>query len=459
MMELLSITLLTIVQFFTGFGLLGFFRIKVRPGLYIALCILIGIAVFSFIPFLLQLVTLPLTATNIFLSLLATCIWLNVNIKNNWQQFRQSLSHCHFRLRLYEWPVFICLIYIVAISVWRCYYFPPTPRDLTSGAEVIAEYAVREKTMINSVFSVNLESTNNQYKPPFITSLQIIYKYAGFPFGQVWLSSIFICTLIFLYHALRRYLHRLLAGILLIIFVAVPEMYAYTFMVLFDYSNAIFFFLSFYFLIEYFKRKRPGYMALAGVLMGIATYIRSETLILACLMSPVVLIHHLRSKDPFKKITINGLWLLAPSVILYVISITLYFNLYLPVNYDVQGLVNTNLTDLRPLWDRFRAMHTQLIFSEEGYYAYIFYAFAIVLIADLFVSFRMNRNSRNWFFAVLVVYLGMPVLGYLLPLLDIDHSTKRGLFRIFPMMIMYMGTSTVLRRLSRHLTNWEGARI
>jgi hypothetical protein len=455
MMSLLSIILLTIAQFFAGFGLLGFFRIRIKPALYISLSILLGIAIFSFIPFLLQLISLPLTSVNILLALLATCVWLNVNIKKNWNQFKQSAGPFRFRMRLYEWPVFICLLFMVAISVWRCFYLPPTPRDLTSGAEVIAEYAIREKTMINSVFSVNLESTNNQYKPPFVTSLQIIYKYAGFPFGQIWMSSVFICLLIFMYHALTRYLHRLLAGILLIIFVAVPEMYAYTFMVLFDYSNAVFFFLSFYFLIEYFKRKKPGYMALAGVLMGIATYIRSETLILAGLMGPLLLIHHLRSKDRFGRIMVSGIWLFAPSVVLYLISITVYFNLYLPVNYDVQGLVNTNLADLRPLWERFKAIHTNLIFSEDGYYAYIFYFFAIVLIADLLVSFKMNRNSRNWLFAVAIIYFGMPVLGYLLPLLDIDHSTKRGMFRIFPLMILYMGTSNVLRRLSSQITAWE----
>jgi hypothetical protein len=67
---------------------------------------------------------------------------------------------------------------------------PPTPRDLTSGAEAIAEFAVREGRMINSVFSVDVG--NNAVKPPFITSLQIIYKLAGFPFGKVWLSTIFV---------------------------------------------------------------------------------------------------------------------------------------------------------------------------------------------------------------------------------------------------------------------------
>jgi|SRR6218665_356156 len=457
MMNVLMALLLTTVQFFTGFGLLGFFKIKIKTGLYLSLSLLLGIAVFSFIPFLLELIRLPLNAINIFLSLLATCVWLNIHFKRNWQSLRQQVRKSKFRIRLYEWPVFICLFFIVALSVWRCFYLPPTPRDLTSGAEVIAEYAIKEKTMINSVFSVNLETTNNQFKPPFITSLQIIYKYAGFPFGQIWLSGIFISILVFMYHALCRHLHRVLAGLLLIMFVAIPEMYAYTFMALFDYSNAVFFFLSFYFLIEYFKRRQVNYFALAGVLLSIATYIRSETLILAGLAAPVILLHHLRHHDSFKKLIILCTWFFVPAIILYLLSITLYFNYYLPVKYDVQGLVNDHLTDLRPLWSRLCAMNKQLIFGNEapGYYAYFFYIFLMVLIADLLFNYRMNKNSRNWLFAVIVVYAGMPVLGYLLPLLDIDHSTKRGLFKIFPVMLLYMGTSGVLRSISQKLYQWE----
>lgn len=457
MIKLLIALSLVIAQFFAGFGLLGYFRVKIKPGLYIALSLLLGVAIFSFIPFLLQLITAPLTGINIFATLMVACLWLNTHFRRKWRLLSDQLRQTRFRIRLYEWPVLLCLLFIVALSVWRCFYFPPTPRDLTSGAEVIAEYAVKEKTMINSLFTVNLETTNNQFKPPFITSLQIIYKYAGFPFGQIWLSTVFIAFLLFLYHALSRHLHRMPAGLLLIMFLAIPEMYAYTFMVLFDYSNAVFFFLSVYFLIEYFKRKQTNYLALAGVLMGVATYIRSETLILAGLLLPAVLVHHLKSKDHPGRIIRSGAWMMVPSVILYFLSITLYFNYYLPVKYDVQGLVNTNLMDLSPVWQRLKQMNSRLIFTSEkpGYYAYFFYIFLIVLIADLLMSYKLNRNSRNWLFAVLVVYFGMPVLGYLLPLLDIDHSTKRGLFRIFPLMLLYMGTSNVLRDVSGKIKKWE----
>ncbi|WP_431211949.1 hypothetical protein ACQ86N_40220 [Puia sp. P3] len=119
---------------------------------------------------------------------------------------------------------------------------------MLSGPETIAEYAIREQSMINSFFGLDLSSTNNQFKSPFLISLQVIYKLAGFPFGQVWLSVVFISFTVFLYHFLRERLHPVLAGLLLLLFLMTPEIFAYTFMILYDYSNMVFFCLGLYFL-------------------------------------------------------------------------------------------------------------------------------------------------------------------------------------------------------------------
>ncbi|WP_162915904.1 hypothetical protein [Paraflavitalea soli] len=411
-------------------------------------------------PFLLQLLYIPLTCINIFIALVAACLLLNIKYKTGLAQLVRLVRESRFQIRLYEIPFLLVIVLVAAVSVWRCFYYPPTPRDLTSGAEVIAEYAVKEKTMINSVFTVNLESTNNQFKPPFIASLQIIYKYAGFAFGQVWLSTIFICFLVFLYHVLCLRIHRVLVGLLMVILLAIPEMYAYTFMALFDYSNAVFFFLGTFFLFEYFKHRTRNYVAMAGMLMGFATYIRSETVILIGFMTLSLAWYYLKNKKSFTRFLIDGTWFLLPAVLFYLLSITLYCNYYLPAKYDIGELVNRNLFDLAPLWERITTMNKELIFSAQGItlYGYSFFIFLLVLLGDLIYSFRLNPESRNWLFAVFVIYLGMPMLGYLLPLLDISNSTKRGLFKIFPLLILYMGTSTLLIRLSEKIKRWEEAR-
>src|SRR5687768_3397815 len=251
MSSIMVALLLTIGQWFAGFGVLTLFRLRLKPALFLPLCVLIGIAIFSVVPFLLELLHVSITPLSVFASLAVVCVAVNLRFRPGIRALKEMLSGNTFRIRLYEIPFLLLIAFIVFVSVWRCFYYPPTPADVTSGAEVIAEYTLREQTMINSVFEV--EPSGNTLKPPFITCLQIIYKLAGFPFGQIWLSNIFICFTIILYHLLSIRLHRILTGILVLLFLSIPEMYAFTFMMLYDYSNAVFFFLSVYFLIRFFE--------------------------------------------------------------------------------------------------------------------------------------------------------------------------------------------------------------
>ena len=184
MSGVLAILLLCLVQFATGFGVLTLFNIRLKPAMLASLAMLLGIAVFSVVPFILQLCYVPLTQLTVFGSLAVACVAVNAQFKKSRNNLAEMFRNARFNMGVYEIPFLLVITIIVFASVWRCFYFPPTPRDLTSGAEAIADYAVREKTMINSVFTVNVESTNNVFKPPFVICLQLIYKLAGFMFGN-----------------------------------------------------------------------------------------------------------------------------------------------------------------------------------------------------------------------------------------------------------------------------------
>lgn len=457
MSGIMTILLLTIFQFIAGFGVINLFNIELKPGLTISLSVLLGIAVFSIVPFLLQLAYIPLTQSNVFISLFVACILLNLKFKSGLTRLNNVWANGRFKIKLYELPFLAMLVFIFFVSVWRAYYFPPTPRDATSGPEAIAEFAIREKTMINSVFGVNDEVNNNVFKSPFLISLQIIYKYAGFAFGQIWLSSVVGFFLVFLYHALSQTVHKLFAGLLMLAFIMIPEMYAYTFMMLYDYSNAVFFFLSVWFLIAWFQNRQSNYLGMAGFLMALATYIRTETLILGCLMAPCILWYYFKNKTGIVKGLIKSAIFIVPSVLAYILSVSIYINMYLPSKYDVGGQVNKHLGDLSPLFTRFADINGQLIFSEVGfgYYGYFIYFFLILLALEIIFKRSFNSTARSWLYAVLVVYIGYALLGYLLPLLDLNNSTKRGLFKLFPLMLLYMSNNALLIGWSKKITQWE----
>jgi hypothetical protein len=79
----------------------------------------------------------------------------------------------------------------------------------------------------------------------------------------------------------------------------------------------------------------------------------------------------------------------------------------------------------------------------------------VLFVLELVIKRKLNSTTRNWLYAVLIIYLGFPLMGYLLPLLDLNNSTKRGLFKIFPLMLLYMGTNSLLVSWSQKITQWE----
>lgn len=463
-MPFLVFLFLLLLFLLSGYGILQLFRLRLNPVYTVTLSLLLGVAMASFMPFLMQLFYIPLTAASIFIVLTATALLLSVP---TWMRIRREgigilrtgLLPRRFKIQPYEIPYWMIIGFLIFVSVWRCYYLPPISRDALSGPEAIAEVAVREHTMINSFFSIDLWSTNNQFKSPFLISLQLIYKLAGFPFGQVWLSIVFISFTIFLYHALQEKVHPVIAGLLMLIFVMTPEMYAYTFMILYDYSNTVFFFLGLYYLFGYFSNQDSRYFYFSGLLIGIAAYIRSETVALALLFLPPILLMQRRAKMPWAKMALSEALFYLPSLIAYILTTQIWIRYYLPVHYDVGGLLNKHLTDLSPLFKRYSDIVTHLLFSDFAIklWGYFFYILVVLFLAEALFIRRFNREARNWLYALAALYLGLGALGWLLPVIDLNDTTKRALFKMLPVGIAYLANNELLLRLSRNISRWEAA--
>jgi len=469
-MPLIAFLLLFLCYLVTGYSILFLFRLQLKAAYTITLSLLLGLAVASFLPFLLQLLHIGVTPLSVFGSLALAAVAFSLPVldrirKQGFTAFRRSLPRLTFEVKPYEMPFFVIIGFFLFLSIWRGYYLPPTSRDALSGPEAIANIAVTEHTLVNSFFGIDLWSTNNQFKSPFLISLQLIYKLAGFPFGQIWLSIVFVSITVFIYNALRERLHPLLAGMLLLLFIMTPEMYAYTFMILYDYSNMIFFFLSLYFLFSWIRggdqpptqagARNPFYFA--GLLMGIATYIRSETLALALLFLPLILWVQLHRKTPPKQILFTNLLFFLPSLLGYYLPSQLYIKYYLPVHYDIGGLVNNNLTSLQPLFQRYGDIFTRLLTGEFAIHlwGYIFYLAAILFGAEALFLRRFNREARNWLYAILVLYIGLGALGWLLPMMNLNETTKRAMFKMLPLVLFYLANNELLIRLSHAINRWE----
>ncbi|HMG83799.1 MAG TPA: hypothetical protein VK559_12235 [Ferruginibacter sp.] len=457
MTEILTIIGLAAIQFIIGLGILSCLNIRGKSFMRIALCILTGLMIFAIIPYFLQIIHLPITAANIAILITLAAVIANSQFKKSWRYLKDIIANIKLP-KLYEIPFFLIIGFIFLMGAWRCYYEAPVSRDLTSGSEAIAEYTVKENTMINSVFTVNMDENNNIFKPPSVTSLQVIYKYAGFPFGQVWLINVVLCFLVFMYGVLTEKIHPILAGTLLLFLIAAPEFYAYSFMVLFDYTNTVFYTITCYFLYKFFTEKTANNLIFASIMGGFATYLRSETPILIGLLSLILLAYFIRKKTPF--ITMlwqGGLFLGVPFIFYFVTSY--YYIHSLPIAYPVSDQINKKLGDLGPLWDRFSDINSKLLFCDFGItlYGYLIYLFTLFFIADMIFFFipdikkrkAVNKPIVYWLLAIATVYFGVAIIGFLLPLADLFNTTKRELFKLLPLLVIYLSFNRIVLAISK----------
>ncbi|WP_431211948.1 hypothetical protein ACQ86N_40215 [Puia sp. P3] len=218
----------------------------------------------------------------------------------------------------------------------------------------------------------------------------------------------------------------------------------------------------------------PATISFAGLLLGIATYVRSETLILVVLFLPLIFWSRWRrsaggrakvsgdagirvSGAVLKKTALAGLFFLLPSLVGYYLPVQLYVGHYLPVHYDVGGLVNNHLSDWSPLLKRYGDIVNQLLLGTFAIHlwGYLFYITCALFVAELVFVRRFSREARFWLYAIAVTYLALGLLGFVFPLFNLTETTKRSLFKIMPLFVFYLANNELLLRLSRWLARWE----
>lgn len=454
-MNFAGLIFLIFAHFFSGKGLLRLFKIQLPVFQQVCLAFMIGVPVISFGPCFVQLMGFPIVMNTM---LVATVIVTLVCSLPLLMPLRKPRMIKLAMPELYELPFLLIIIGLLIISAWRAWYFPPTARDVLSGPELLAEYAVKEKNMISSVFTIDLRTTNNYFKSPYLTCLQILYKIIVCPFGQLWLTVLSTSFVCWLYVVIREKCHPLLSAFLVFFFLITPDVYSYSFIILYDYSNMVFFFCGFYFLSGFLTSRKLNELILAAFLFGLATYIRTETLVLVTFILPMLLFYFYKRKTSLLEIGKYSAILLSFSAVLYFVCIDVFVKKFVIIPLDIKSQVNTNLLDLSVLVQRFLDMNFALIFSPAGVgtFAYFIYFFGILFFVDLiFFRKKYNHEARIALYGVAVVYFGVPFLGYLLPLFDLGNTTKRALFKAVPLMVWYLSNGGLFAYLTGKLSNYE----
>lgn len=453
-MNIAGLLFLIITQFLAGRGVMAIFGIKQKPVITFAISSFIGVGIFSMIPLFVELFGLKITKTNIGVSICAISALLNIAFvrKYDYGIFRKIKFSFP---KLYELVFIIFFVIIMIPSLWLSYFYPPQARDVLSGPEPLAEFAIKEGTLNNSVFTMNLEeSVPNLLKPPFVTNLQIVYKYFVHSFGQVYLSIMVLCFLVWIYYLLREKLHPVVAGFLMLFFMTIPEMYAYTFILLWDYCNTIYFVAGIYFLIQYLDSGNYKEFLFSALMFGFATFVRVETLIFIGLLSPILITGYKKGDVKLPKLAMNFFLLALIPFAFYFIWVNIFVKYKLPLNLDDDQKLNLGSEVSYADW--FSTINSELMFGGMNYalYGYFIYFFILVVLIDAIFFRSFNKEAKFWLAGVLVVYLGMPLLIYATVYFNIT-TAKRGFFKMFPLMILYMRNSPLFTKLSNALIKFE----
>jgi hypothetical protein len=130
---------------------------------------------------------------------------------------------------------------------------------------------------------------------------------------------------------------------------------------------------------------------------------------------------------------------------------------FVPIPFDTASQLNPDLGDISVFIDRLADINSKMIFSAESIllYGYFILFFLAILLTDLVWLRKFNTESRIALCGILVIYIGLPLLGYLFPLVDLVNTTKRGMFKLFPFMLFYLCNSGTLQRISAYLGRME----
>ncbi len=466
-MTIIFFICLLVLQFLSGWGILKTLRFSLEEDIIasIVLSEITGLAIVAFIPFIMQLLFIPIEVTYFFIFFIMVIVAFLAPHYASFKEWIFSLRMYKPSIKIYEWVFILFLAFILFNAAWRNYYYPPLAQDFMAGPGVIAKYAIIEHTFINSGFLIDKYGNNNAFKPLSLTSLQVVYTWIGFTFGKVWLPILTTCFFCLLYRWLRKTLHPIIIGFFLVFFLATPEFFAYTVLVLYDYPNAVFYFIFCYFFCMYLKDNQLKNLISSTIYMGIAEYMRPETLILSCFFIPLLIFHLWKQKAMSIKNIMSkvGILIIGPFVF-YVLIAVIYNNHYLPVRYSVpinlsiiKGLLNVS-----KFLDTFEAFNNLLIFSSFAIelYGYLLILFVAFFLLEIIIKKKLTIDALNWLYCILVIYVGIPFLAFMIPLFDpalfnLENTSKRAMFKIFPLLLFYLANNQILISLSEKIKKWE----
>lgn len=444
------IALLTaLLQGAIGFGIVRHLELR-RGGMVLSLSFLAGLPASSLLVIAVDRFPIALSSGSVLAAFAAAAIVANLGRRDRSRIGLLSLDPRRISWRAHALVFCVVIVLFCAVSLWQCLYLPVIPRDATVGMDLVAKYAAEEGRIRSSVFTgAALEGrlSNQPYYAPFVMLMQLTYRLAGVPFGKLWLSILFLSFLLFLHARLRERLHPIPAGLLLLCFVTVPLMFSYSYLVATDLANAVFFGLGAIFLHDHLRGGRDRPLLMSGLFMGFACWSRSET-ILFVLPGALAVLWHARRSGAAAKAARAAAYLALPLFL---------FGLWHLVycRFVLEGAPGTAVFSPAAAGRSLGGTAAEVagLLGAHSLYGTAFLFLGAVVLLNL--AWLRDREGA-WLLAwVPLLLVGFIALVQVVPAASVENTVKRGLFKLFPILVVYAGESRLYRSISDRLAAWE----
>lgn len=453
---ILTSVFILLAQMLIGIGIVGYSAASLGRLRTFALSILTGMLTHTVVILILDIVGIPLSLTTVIASAVILAAASMVVFTRVGGRFRLLFVGADFNIRMYEVVVLIFAAYFFFPSFFGAWYWPVTPFDAMAGIDLVARQTVAEGTVNNEIFRYPwLEGrlSNQPFYAPFAMLMQVIYRLAGFAFGQVWLSVASICMIAFVWKTLRSLTHPFLAALLGLLYAITPEQYAYSLLLQTDWPNAIFFAGGGILVIEAFRRNKVDLLYLGSILLGMACWTRNETILILLLILPFIFFP---AKRLFGIATAFRTSAVASSVGVFLFALwnLVYIKTILPVSPSFAG----EWVGFQPA--RIASMMYETIFvvlADDGYWAGSFFLFASTFVVVL-VQFLRRRTWPAGYHETLWVFLplvALVVVSSLFSATVVEQTIRRGLFKIIPFMFLFVATSDPIQLIGTWIAGWE----
>lgn len=450
-----AFVLTLLLQWLTGLGLLATLRAALPRSITLPTGLLLGAYVHTLLVVALDLLGIRLTATAVTGTLGVAAVaahawWPRVR---GW--YAALFAKPTLNVRMYDVAAYVIAAYLVFVAMWAAWYWPVTPFDAMAGIDLMARQSVADGTLNNSVLTDPAlvgRLSNQPFYAPFAMLQQVIYRLMGWPFGQLWMAVTAFCYYWVVWAMLRRALHPFLANVLAILLIMVPEVHGYTYLLQTDFLNAVYLMMGIIVLGIDVERKEARHGVLAALFFAAACWSRTETILLVGIGLAAAYLPMYRALGLQGALRHAG-GIAVASFASFALWHIVYFYGVFPVRPD--SAAELTGFDAARFGTVVESTFTDVLF-DVGLWGWTIPFFLIVLVVTLVKRRTLGDAwSLLWIIAILV---GLEIVGTLFVSAVVQQTLRRGMFKIIPLMYLFMARSPILDVVSARLRKWESAR-